>query len=101
MHFFPALRYFTKYGVLGQQYDMFRPITEWSLIDTEEPYIWQKKKKETKMGLLDDKLLDNLFRKYPDLKYETLSRSSTSKGLPDHNTFSYAFHFIETQKNFM
>ena len=26
MHFFPALRYFYKYGVLGEEYDIFKPI---------------------------------------------------------------------------
>lgn len=26
MHFFPALRYFYKYGVLDEDYDVFRPI---------------------------------------------------------------------------
>lgn len=53
------------------------------------------------MGQLDDKLLDKLFMKYPDLKYETLSRANSLKKMPDHNTFSYAFHFIEEQKRFM
>jgi hypothetical protein len=45
---------------------------------------------------LDTKLIENLFLKYPDLKYEPVSQN-TYPGR-EFNTFSYAYAFINEQK---
>ena len=41
-------------------------------------------------------LINNLFRKYPDLQYEPISQQKFP-GQP-FNTFSYAYSFISEQK---
>lgn len=59
------------------------------------PPKWEKKR-TTKLGSLDEKLIDRLFRKYPDLKYESIDRASRTA--ESANTFSYAYSFIAEQK---
>lgn len=77
MHFLPALRYFHKYGVLDADYDFMKPLVYQELPhEVEEKW---KPKKRTKLDNLDEKLMKNLFMKYPDLKFESLDRARAPK----------------------
>jgi hypothetical protein len=70
MHFYPALKHFHKWDVLDKSFDVFRPII--CTNEYEQGLVkWQPKWKG-KNPSLDKKLLDRLFSKYPDLKYEKL-----------------------------
>ena len=45
---------------------------------------------------LDTKLINNLFKKYPDLKYESINRQKYQGS--NLNSYSYAYAFISEQK---
>jgi len=94
MHFIPALRYFYKYGMLGESFDIFKPVISREL-PRELPPKWERSK-TPKLDRLEEKLIDKLFLKYPDLKYESLDRASPTSG--SANTFSYAYSFVAEQK---
>ena len=94
MHLKPGIKYFQKYGVLHPKYDKFI-----HLLTTEDPEPVQPtkiKRKPYKDKDLDTKLINFLFLKYPDLKYEPISQAQRP-GKP-LNTFSYAYSFIDEQK---
>lgn len=96
MHLYPAIKYFTKYGVIDKQFQKFAPLFNMENPPTDH----NLKKKLTKAELrekdLDTKLIDRLFLKYPDLKYEPIS--SLKFNGRKFNTFSYAYSFISEQK---
>jgi hypothetical protein len=48
---------------------------------------------------LDTKLINNLFLKYPDLKFEPISKNAYPG--QELNTFSYAYAFINEQKKLL
>lgn len=48
---------------------------------------------------INDKLINNLFLKYPDLKYESVNRQKYSGD--NFNSYSYAYAFITEQKKLM
>ena len=94
MHLRPGFKYFIKYGVLTPEYDKYT-----YLLETENPDPLQYRPKMTKEKAqkdIDTKLINNLFLKYPDLKYEPISQAQ----FPGRqlNTFSYAYSFIDEQK---
>ena len=94
MHLKPGMKYFMKYGVLNPKYDKFA-----YLMSQENPDPLQYKTRRVKVNkdkTLDTKLIENLFLKYPDLKFEPISH--TRYPGTKLNTFSYAFAFINEQK---
>ena len=94
MHLRPGIKYFTKYGVLHPKYDRYTYLL--AKEDPEPVQPTQMKKKVNKDKDLDAKLINSLFTKYPDLKYEPISQKQYP-GKP-LNTFSYAYSFIAEQK---
>lgn len=94
MHLKPGLKYFVKYGVLSPIYDRFT-----YLMQTENPEPLQYRTRKVKVNKdkdLDTKLINNLFLKYPDLKFEPISNNVyPGRQL---NSFSYAYSFINEQK---
>lgn len=98
MHFFPALKHFHKWDVLDDKFDIFKPIITTN--EYEEGLVSWKPKYKGKTYSLDKKLLDKLFLKYPDLKYEKLQLENSIDKDKD-NMFSYAYKFIRKQKILM
>lgn len=96
MHLYPALKYFTKYGVVDKYYQKFMPL--YNLENPPSDHFIKRKlsKAELREKDLDTKLIERLFLKYPDLKYEPIS--SQKFGGRKFNTFSYAYSFISEQK---
>jgi hypothetical protein len=94
MHLKPGMKYFMKYGVISPKFDRYA-----YLMATENPEPLQYRTRKVKVNHdkdLDTKLIDNLFLKYPDLKYEPISQNVyPGRQL---NTFSYAYSFINEQK---
>lgn len=70
MHFYPALKHFHKWDVLDKSFDIFKPIIYTN--EYEQGLVKWEPKWKGKTPSLDKKLLDRLFSKYPDLKYEKL-----------------------------
>lgn len=67
MHLKPGMKYFVKYGVLNPQYDRYT-----YLMAQENPEALQYRPHHQKRYVdkdLDTKLIENLFLKYPDLKF--------------------------------
>lgn len=96
MHLYPAIKYFSKYGLLDKGYKKFMPMFN---IENPTPDHFAKRrlsKAELREKDLDTKLIERLFLKYPDLKYEPIS--SQKFGGRKFNTFSYAYSFITEQK---
>lgn len=91
----PAFKYFHRYGVLTPGYESMM-----HLMNQEDPnpenkryirYLHKDKDEE-----LNNKLIEDLFRKYPDLKYESISRHKYHGD--QFNSYSYAHAFITEQK---
>ena len=100
MHFYPAIKHFHKWNVLDAKMDMFKPIIATNAF--EEGFVKWAPKWKGKNPDLDKRLLDKLFLKYPDLKYEKLQMDRAAKNLrEDQNMFSYAYKFIRKQKIYM
>lgn len=94
MHLKPGMKYFMKYGVISPKFDRYA-----YLMNMENPDPLQYRTRKVKVNTdkdLDTKLINHLFQKYPDLKYEPISQQ-TYPGR-ELNTFSYAYSFINEQK---
>lgn len=96
MHLFPAIKYFTKYGVIDKQFQRFAPLFNMENAPSDHPIKRKLSKAELREKDLDTKLIERLFLKYPDLKYEPIS--SLKFNGRKFNTFSYAYSFISEQK---
>lgn len=59
-------------------------------------FIHRQNRIKNKDRQLDQTLIKNLFQKYPDLQYETISRQKFQG--EDNNSYSYAYGFINEQK---
>lgn len=96
MHFFPALKNFYKWNVIDKDFEIFKPIIYSNEFD--DGLVKWKKTWKGKTPELDKRLLDKLFRKYPDLKYEKLNFEQKINAEKD-NMFSFAYKFLRKQKN--
>lgn len=96
MHLFPAIKYFTKYGVIDKQFQKFTHFFNMENAPSDHFIKRKLSKAELKEKDLDTKLIERLFLKYPDLRYEPIS--SLKFNGRKFNTFSYAYSFISEQK---
>ncbi len=73
MHFKPGMKYFVKYGALDPQFDKYTYLMQ---MENPDPLQYRAKnpKKQPETDL-DTKLINSLFAKYPDLKYEPISKN--------------------------
>lgn len=94
MHLKPGMKYFMKYGVINPKFDRYSYLMNY---ENPDPLQYRTRKIIANPDKdLDTKLIENLFLKYPDLKYEPISHN-TYPGR-QLNTFSYAYSFINEQK---
>ena len=91
----PAFKYFHRYGVLNPGYESMLHMMNHENPNPENKRFITKQNYDREQDL-NNKLIDNLFRKYPDLKYESISRAKF-KG-DNFNSYSYAHAFITEQK---
>ena len=73
MHLRPGLKYFIKYGVLSPKLDKYTYLIAEENPDPIQHRLRNPIKKSEKD--FDTKLINNLFLKYPDLKYEPISKA--------------------------
>ena len=73
----PAFKYLHRYGVLQPGYESML-----HLMNIENPgsenKAFMRRQQNDKDEDINNKLIENLFRKYPDLKYESISAEITS-----------------------
>ena len=90
-----AVKYFSLYGYLSPEFNalMYYFNTQDPIPDNIKA---PKLQKTPGTGRLEKRLVDKLFNKYPDLKYESISRQKYQED--NLNSYSYAYAFISEQK---
>lgn len=94
----PAFKYFHRYGVLNPGYEiMLHHMNHENPIGENKRFIRRLRKDRDED--INNKLIEQLFLKYPDLKYESISRAKLNGD--NFNSYSYAHAFITEQKKLM